>query len=99
MISIHSVKCVHSLKMQSSMITLRALSRIMRRQLCSLVETSALQREQPHLISVVCGFPKDLRSKYRLGKFGDDSWFSCTNNKVADVIGKSVKNSPETIHK
>lgn len=48
-----------------------------------------MQRANPHFISVVCGFPKDLRTKYKVGKFGDDAWFSSTN-KVADVIGKKT---------
>lgn len=74
--------------MQSSMITLRALSRLMKNKFSTFMEPAALsQRANPHFISVVCGFPKDLRSKYRVGKFGDDAWFSSTN-KVADVIGE-----------
>jgi hypothetical protein len=51
---------------------------------------STLQRAtnpNPHFISVVCGFPKDLRTKYKIGKFGDDAWFTTSNSK-ADVIGK-----------
>jgi hypothetical protein len=68
------------------MITIRALSRLMRNKFSTFLEPSALQRN-PHFISVVCGFPKDLRSKYKVGKFGDDAWFTSTN-KVADVIGE-----------
>lgn len=75
--------------MQSSMISIRALSRLMKNKFSTFLEPSALQRTNPHFISVVCGFPKDLRSKYRVGKFGDDAWFSSTN-KVADVIGKCL---------
>lgn len=73
--------------MQSSMITIRALSRLMKNKFSTFLEPAALQRANPHFISVVCGFPKDLRSKYRVGKFGDDAWFTSTN-KGADVIGK-----------
>jgi protein phosphatase PTC7 len=72
--------------MQSSMITIRALSRLMKNKFSTFLEPSALQRANPHFISVVCGFPKDLRAKYKVGKFGDDAWFTSTN-KVADVIG------------
>ena len=47
----------------------------------------AHSKSRPHLVSVVCGFPKDLlRTKYKLGKFGDDSWFMAQNDE-ADVIG------------
>lgn len=60
----------------------------MRNKFSTFLEPSALQRANPHFISVVCGFPKDLRSKYKVGKFGDDAWFTSTN-KVADVIGKN----------
>lgn len=72
--------------MQSSMITIRALSRLMKNKFSTFLEPSSL-RANPHFISVVCGFPKDLRSKYQIGKFGDDAWFSSTN-KRADVIGE-----------
>jgi protein phosphatase PTC7 len=51
---------------------------------------AALQRSinpNPHFISVVCGFPKDLRTKYKIGKFGDDAWFT-SSSASADVIGK-----------
>lgn len=73
--------------MQSSIITIRALSRLMKNKFSTFLEPSALQRANPHFISVVCGFPKDIRSKYKVGKFGDDAWFT-SSNKVADVIGK-----------
>lgn len=71
--------------MQSSMITVRTISRIFKH-----FSTAAFQRAanpNPHFISVVCGFPKDLRTKYKIGKFGDDAWFTTSNSK-ADVIGK-----------
>lgn len=77
--------------MQSSMITVRALSRIFKNKFSTFLETAALQRSNPHFISVVCGFPKDLRSKYMVGKFGDDAWFTSTN-KSADCIGKYLLN-------
>lgn len=69
------------------MITLRALSRIMKNKFCTFLDSSPALQRNPHFISVVCGFPKDLRSKYRLGKFGDDAYFTSTN-KVADVLGE-----------
>lgn len=77
--------------MQSSMLTIRALSRLVRNKFSTFLEPSAL-RANPHFISVVCGFPKDLRSKYQIGKFGDDAWFASTN-KQADVLGELKDNS------
>jgi protein phosphatase PTC7 len=72
--------------MQSLCWTTRILSRALRSSFSTLVETHRAQ--QPHFISVVCGFPKDfLHTKYKLGKFGDDSWFLSSTAK-ADVIGK-----------
>src|SRR4051812_20006139 len=76
--------------MQSSMITIRALSRLMKNKFSTFLEPTALQRANPYFISVVCGFPKDLRSKYKVGKFGDDAWFTSTN-KTSDVIGEFTK--------
>lgn len=72
--------------MQSSVMSFRSLSRIFKRQLSTLLEAQQ-KSNNPHFISVVCGFPKDLRNKYKLGKFGDDAWFACSNAQ-ADVIGK-----------
>lgn len=66
------------------MITIRALSRLMKNKFSTFLEPQI--RVNPHFISVVCGFPKDLRSKYQIGKFGDDAWFTSTS-KSADVIG------------
>lgn len=74
--------------MQSSMITIRALSRLMQKKFSTFLEPQI--RVNPHFISVVCGFPKDLRSKYQIGKFGDDAWFTSTN-KTSDVIGECRK--------
>jgi hypothetical protein len=72
--------------MQSSIITVRALSRILKSKFSTLLDPVS-KANQPHFVSVVCGFPKDLRNKYKLGKFGDDAWFACSNSQ-ADVIGK-----------
>lgn len=72
--------------MQSSMVTVRSISRILKSKFSTLLELQQ-KANQPHFISVVCGFPKDLRNKYKLGKFGDDAWFACSNSQ-ADVIGK-----------
>lgn len=72
--------------MQSICWTTRLLSRALRSGFSTLIEPSAKQK--PHFVSVACGFPKDfLRSKYKLGKFGDDAWFT-TEVNGADVIGK-----------
>lgn len=69
---------------------MRALSRILKNKFSTFLDP--LQKSsQPHFISVVCGFPKDLRNKYKLGKFGDDAWFT-SSNSVADVIGKKINN-------
>lgn len=72
--------------MQSSIITVRALSRILKNKFSTFLDPALHKSTQPHFISVVCGFPKDLRSKYKIGKFGDDAWFT-SSNAVADVIG------------
>jgi hypothetical protein len=70
--------------MQSSIITVRALSRILKNKFSTFLDP-ALQKK-PHLVSVVCGFPKNMRAPYRIGKFGDDAWFTSSTNS-ADVIG------------
>lgn len=72
--------------MQSICWTTRLLSRALRSGFSTLIEPNT--RHKPHFVSVACGFPKDfLRSKYKLGKFGDDAWFATEVNS-ADVIGK-----------
>lgn len=76
------------MKMQSSMVTVRTISRILKSKFSTL--PAAFQRvanPNPHFISVVCGFPKDLRTKYKIGKFGDDAYFTSSSSK-ADVIGE-----------
>lgn len=79
--------------MQSICLTGRALSRVLLNKFSTFIEPH-LSKSQPHFVSVVCGFPKDLlNSKYKLGKFGDDSWFM-TTTRTADVIGKSDKSQP-----
>lgn len=79
--------------MQSICLTGRALSRVLLNKFSTFIEPH-LSKSQPHFVSVVCGFPKDLlNSKYKLGKFGDDSWFM-TTTRTADVIGKSNKSQP-----
>lgn len=77
--------------MQSSIITVRALSRILKNKFSTFLDPALQRSSQPHFISVVCGFPKDLRTKYKIGKFGDDAWFTSTTS-AADIIGeKSIK--------
>lgn len=77
--------------MQSIFWTGRLLSRALRNGLSSLSCASELnvsKTNQPYLVSVVCGFPKDIANgRTRKGQFGDDAWFS-TNSNSADVIGK-----------
>lgn len=73
--------------MQSICWTTRYLSRALRHGIATLVEPHG--QAKPHFVSVACGFPKDfLRTKYKLGKFGEDAWFS-TQINGADVIGES----------
>ncbi|XP_030040866.1 protein phosphatase PTC7 homolog [Manduca sexta] len=76
--------------MQSIFWTGRLLSRAIRNGLASLssaAELNVSNRKHPYLVSVVCGFPKDIANgRTRKGQFGDDAWFS-TNFHNADVIG------------
>lgn len=76
--------------MQSVFWTGRVLSRALRNGLASIssaTELSVSSKRQPYLVSVVCGFPKDIANgRTRKGQFGDDAWFS-TNFNNADVIG------------
>ena len=75
--------------------TSRLISRALRNGFSTLIETAAnattsggIAKARPHFISVVCGFPKDfLTSKYKPGKYGEDSWFK-TSTSNADVLGK-----------
>ncbi len=81
--------------MQSICWTTRLLTRALRSGFSTLIEPNT--RHKPHFVSVACGFPKDfLRSKYKLGKFGDDAWFTTEVNS-ADVIGKFPFESYVTI--
>lgn len=72
--------------MQSICWTTRVFSRALRSGFSTLVEPKA--KVKPHFVSVACGFPKDiLRSKYKLGKFGEDAWFIASTQN-SDVIGE-----------
>lgn len=76
--------------MQSICWTTRLFSRALRSGFSTLIEPSV--KVKPHFVSVACGFPKDfLRSKYKLGKFGEDAWFIASTHS-ADVIGKHTTN-------
>ncbi|KAM7348392.1 protein phosphatase PTC7 homolog [Cochliomyia hominivorax] len=74
--------------------TSRLISRALRNGFSTLIETASnatasggVTKARPHFISVVCGFPKDfLTSKYKAGKYGEDSWFK-TSTSNADVLG------------
>lgn len=71
--------------MQSICWTTRLFSRALRSGFSTVVEPN--RKVKPHFVSVACGFPKDiLRSKYKLGKFGEDAWFVASTQN-ADVIG------------
>lgn len=75
--------------MQSICWTGRVLSRALRNGLSSLSSAAELTlcRKHPYLVSVVCGFPKDIANGRTLrGQFGDDAWFTTQFNN-ADVIG------------
>ncbi|KAL9873798.1 protein phosphatase PTC7 homolog [Glossina fuscipes] len=80
---------MHSLGWSSKLI-----SRALRSGFSALLETTTNvtsnnggSKSRPHFISVVCGFPKDfLTSKYKPGKYGEDSWFK-TSTSNADVLG------------
>ncbi|KAG5684527.1 hypothetical protein PVAND_013755 [Polypedilum vanderplanki] len=72
--------------MQSSIITVRALSRIIKNKFSTFLDPAIHNSSQPHFVSVVVGFPKCLSNKYKIGKFGDDAWFTSSNSQ-ADVIG------------
>lgn len=55
--------------------------------LSSSAELNVSSKKHPYLVSVVCGFPKDIvNGRTRKGQFGDDAWFSTQFNN-ADVIG------------
>ncbi|XP_036317917.1 protein phosphatase PTC7 homolog [Rhagoletis pomonella] len=75
--------------------TTRVISRALRSSFSTLLETASnatanvnsASKQRPHFVSVVCGFPKDfLTSKYKPGKYGEDSWFK-TSTTNADVLG------------
>ncbi|XP_004534989.1 protein phosphatase PTC7 homolog [Ceratitis capitata] len=75
--------------------TTRVISRALRSGFSTLLETASnatanansASKQRPHFVSVVCGFPKDfLTSKYKPGKYGEDSWFK-TSTTHADVLG------------
>ncbi|XP_014367429.1 protein phosphatase PTC7 homolog [Papilio machaon] len=76
--------------MQSIFWTGRVLSRAIRNGLSSLnsaAELNVSNKKHPYLVSVVCGFPKDIANgRTHKGQFGDDAWFS-TQFSNADVIG------------
>lgn len=77
--------------MQSVYWTSRVLSRALRNGLSSfssVAELNVSKKKHPYLVSVVCGFPKDIvKGRSHMGQFGDDAWFT-TNFNNADVIGK-----------
>ncbi|XP_047991144.1 protein phosphatase PTC7 homolog [Leguminivora glycinivorella] len=76
--------------MQSIFWTGRVLSRAIRNgisNLSSSAELNVSSKKHPYLVSVVCGFPKDIvNGRTRKGQFGDDAWFSSQFHN-ADVIG------------
>lgn len=79
--------------MQSIFWTGRVVSRVIRNGLLSFssaAELNVSKGKHPYLVSVVCGFPKDIANgRTQKGQFGDDAWFSTTFNN-ADVIGELI---------
>jgi hypothetical protein len=85
--------------MQSIIWTGRNLSRALINGICSRTNSttnsaSAAEprtKSEPHLISAICGFPKQFRTKRRTstpkGQIGEDAWFS-VRHKALDVLGK-----------
>ncbi|XP_073982119.1 protein phosphatase PTC7 homolog [Rhodnius prolixus] len=54
---------------------------------CSETNLGLYKKREPHILSVVSGFPKELpKSKFKKGQFGDDAWFTA-KVKSADVLG------------
>lgn len=80
--------------MQSICWTGRILSRALRNGIISyssVIDLGVRSKREPHLVSVVCGFPKDFaHGRKQKGQFGDDAWFS-TKFNCADVIGEISK--------
>ncbi|XP_055910183.1 protein phosphatase PTC7 homolog [Eupeodes corollae] len=67
--------------------TSRLISRALRSGFSTLLVPNTTTKSRPHFVSVVCGFPKDfLTSKYKPGKYGEDSWFKASTS-TADVLG------------
>lgn len=57
---------------------------------CADPNVSAIcnRKREPHIVSAVSGFPKELaHARLRKGQFGDDSWFFA-KYRTADVLGK-----------
>lgn len=50
-------------------------------------EPNSQKKYEPHILSVVSGFPKEIsQTKLKKGQFGDDAWFTA-KFKTADVLG------------
>ncbi|XP_071445837.1 protein phosphatase PTC7 homolog [Hetaerina americana] len=76
--------------MQSLVWSGRLLSRALWNGICNYsncADQSLSRKREPHLVSAVCGFPKDYaNTRLKKGQFGDDAWFSA-KYKSADAIG------------
>lgn len=82
--------------MQSLEWTGRLVSRALWNSFSSLsrsADPAVNKKREPHILSAVSGFPKNLQtaSLNTKGKFGDDAWFSA-KWKTADVIGRLITN-------
>lgn len=78
--------------MQSIVWTGRLLSRALWNGITnystSCADPNLSRKREPHILSAVCGFPKDFtNARLKKGQFGDDAWFSA-KSKTSDVIGK-----------
>lgn len=78
--------------MHSLWLTGRLLSRAIWNgisNLSSAADPNVQRKTDPHIISAVCGFPKERVFKRLIkGQFGDDAWFSA-KSKSADVLGQN----------
>ena len=76
--------------MQSLVWTGRLVSRALWNSISNYApnpDTIAHKKVEPHILSAVSGFPKNLTgSKIKRGKYGDDAWFAA-KWRTSDVLG------------
>jgi len=80
--------------MQSLIWTGRNVSRALINGICARTNNSAAEqrpKHEPHLVSAICGFPKQFRTKKKTtakGQIGDDAYFA-VRHKTVDVLGNT----------